>query len=261
MLLGEVERWREHGFVVGFWKVSREQNTEADAAAKKAAETGTAEPEFRDVMIEGSETTAAGDQPLPHILALCFEYEDLFYTVHDGLVQQLSAKSRLQRATTPAAALDMLSLSPAPSVILVADAAMTRHNKICERVIDLLRKGATVVLAGCFSSMVSQGQFDRFFARVGLLWRRGSYYRVTTRLRRRAVGDRLAGRLPAAYSQKAVFVKRVDKSAVWYAEKETGNEAAVVFAKVGKGMLGYVGDVNGEEGSKAVVLAMCGLLD
>lgn len=33
---------------------------------------------------------------------------------------------------------------------------------------------------------------------------------------------------------------------------------SVALAKIGNGKLGYVGDVNGEEGSDAVVLAMCG---
>lgn len=46
----------------------------------------------------------------------------------------------------------------------------------------------------------------------------------------------------------------------WYTESETSDEATVVFAKVGLGRLGYIGDVNGEESSDTVVLAMCGLL-
>jgi len=56
-------------------------------------------------------------------------------------------------------------------------------------------------------------------------------------------------------------VKNVEESAVWYAETGFSNEAAVVFANVGSGKLGYVGDVNAEEGSDVVILAMCGLLD
>jgi hypothetical protein len=35
--------------------------------------------------------------------------------------------------------------------------------------------------------------------------------------------------------------------------------AAVVAAKVGLGYLAYVGDVNGEQGSDEVFLALCGL--
>lgn len=34
-------------------------------------------------------------------------------------------------------------------------------------------------------------------------------------------------------------------------------QTAVALGKVGKGKLGYVGDVNTEQGSDAVILAMC----
>jgi len=37
------------------------------------------------------------------------------------------------------------------------------------------------------------------------------------------------------------------------------SQAAVAYQKVGNGWLGYVGDVNSEEGSTAVIVAMCGL--
>ena len=37
-------------------------------------------------------------------------------------------------------------------------------------------------------------------------------------------------------------------------------EAPVVFSKVGEGFLGYTGDVNAEEETTVVVLAMLGLL-
>ncbi|KAI0532380.1 ribonuclease H-like protein [Xylaria digitata] len=38
MLLGEVERWHDEGLSIQFWKIPREWNKVADAAAKKAAE-------------------------------------------------------------------------------------------------------------------------------------------------------------------------------------------------------------------------------
>jgi ribonuclease HI len=265
LLLGEVESWGNRGLHVALWKIPRELNADADIEAKEAAENGTAKAEFRDVVIGGFQSTTtptnAGTERNPRILALCLEHESLLDDVFGNLVSQITSKAKMERATTPEAALSMLSQEPRPSVILITDGALTRQRKVWERVMDHLREGSTVVLAGCFSSMVTMGQFDRFFARLGLPWRRGSYTRATVKLRPQVVGGRLASRLPLAYSQKALFVKNVDRSAAWYTENETSNEAAVAFAKVGSGRLGYVGDVNGEEGSDAVVLAMCGLLD
>ncbi|KAK4233584.1 hypothetical protein C8A03DRAFT_47913 [Achaetomium macrosporum] len=266
LLLGETERWWDRGLRVALWRIPRELNAVADTWAKEAAESGRAEPCFRDVTIEATSqttttTTNAGFGSNTRILALCLEYEGLFDECFGSLVSQLNSKAKMERATTTETALRMLNQNPPPSVILVTDGAITRRREIFERVIDRLREGATVVMAGCFSSMVTMGQFDRFFARIGLPWRRGSYHRTTVKLRQHVVNSSLASRLPSAYSQKALFVKNVANSAVWYSERESSDEAAVAFAKVGLGKLGYVGDVNGEEGSDAVVLAMCGLLD
>lgn len=275
LLLGEVERWHDLGLRITFWRIPREQNIMADEAAKDAA-TWPAEPEFKDVCIDASDavipltpiapitTTPAAatsaSATTPRILTLCFDYEKLFDDLYKPLISKLTSKAKMDRATTAADALAALDREPSPSIILVADAGLARHRAVWERVIDRVRAGATVVLAGCFSSMISPPDFTRFFARAGLQWKRSEYQRSTTALRRNAVGSRLAARLPAAYSQKAVFVGGVDPSAWWYAADDATG-AAVVFAAVGEGKLGYVGDVNGEDGSEAVVLAMCGLLE
>ena len=80
------------------------------------------------------------------------------------------------------------------------------------------------------------------------------------------------GSLPQDYSQKAVFLKNVPTAAAVYrpsgfstteshvfaAAPVNTAQTPIVFAKVGEGWLGYVGDVNNEAGSQSVVLAMCG---
>ncbi|KAJ9145311.1 Ribonuclease H [Pleurostoma richardsiae] len=261
LLLGEVERWNDQGLRIELWKIPRELNGDADAAAKQAAVNKMAENEFRDITIGPSQTTTAGTEPGHRILTLCLEHESLFDACFGSLVSHITSKVKMERVTTKEAALSILTQESSPSVILIADGALTRQRKVWECVIDRLREGATVVLAGCFSNMVREGEFNRFFARLGLPWQRGSYHRTTVSLRRGAVGAHLASRLPSAYSQKALFVKNMERSAAWYTETETSDEAAVVFAKVGSGRLGYVGDVNGEESSDLVVMAMCGLLD
>ncbi|KAJ4403729.1 hypothetical protein N0V82_010612 [Gnomoniopsis sp. IMI 355080] len=50
MLLGEVERWDEEGLEVVFWRIGRQLNEVADAAAKKAAEEKADEERFMDLM-------------------------------------------------------------------------------------------------------------------------------------------------------------------------------------------------------------------
>jgi len=49
-LLGEVERYKNHGMAIEFWRIPRDRNTEADAAAKEAAGKAIAPDQWADVM-------------------------------------------------------------------------------------------------------------------------------------------------------------------------------------------------------------------
>jgi hypothetical protein len=99
------------------------------------------------------------------------------------------------------------------------------------------------------------------------------YHRTTVHLNQRVQQvSKLA--LPAAYSQKAVFLKNVAPDAALYLPSmdsvteshvfpsepvKNREQAPVAFTAVGEGWLGYVGDANAETESDAVILAMCGL--
>jgi ribonuclease HI len=260
VLLDEVEKLDDQGLRVQLWNIPRELNRDADAAAKKAITMERVDIKGSDTVTSLPSSTIAVAEPRPRILTLCLENEALFDDIFRNLVSQIASRARMERATTQEAALSILDQVPVPSVILIADSALTRRSKVWERVIDRLREGATVVVAGSFSSMVSTGQFNRFFARLGLSWEMGSYQRETVSLCTGVVSSNLIEHLPSAYSLKAVFVKKVERSAIWYASSSNSDEAAVVFTQVGKGRLGYIGDVNSQEDSDRIVLAMCGIL-
>ncbi|OTA58352.1 hypothetical protein K449DRAFT_415824 [Hypoxylon sp. EC38] len=258
LFLGEVEKCRETGLEVELWKIPREMNEVADAVAKETIYMGPVPTDFENIPL-GSSAASARTPVEPRVLCLCLEYESMFNDIYASLISRITAKAKMDRATTQQAALDMLTQNPPPSVIFVTDAGVANLMGVWERVIDCLRGGSTVVLAASFSSFVSEGQFNRCFNKIGLPWKRGGYYRTNVSLRPGVVDDRLKEQLLPSYSQKAVYVQRVSRSDVWYAGKQ--DEVAVAFTKVGNGMLGYVGDVNGENGSEAVVLAMLGLLN
>ncbi|KAJ3580272.1 hypothetical protein NPX13_g301 [Xylaria arbuscula] len=50
MLLGEVERWQDAGLSVKFWRIPRDWNKVADAAAKKAAKECEAQEQWMEMM-------------------------------------------------------------------------------------------------------------------------------------------------------------------------------------------------------------------
>ena len=76
--------------------------------------------------------------------------------------------------------------------------------------------------------------------------------------------------LPNSYSQKAVYLANVasddsvyrpssdslTQSAVFPPGPSNPNQTAVAFTKIGEGWLGYLGDVNNEQGSQAVIHSM-----
>lgn len=234
---------------------------EADEAAKAAVSMDPIES-FRDLKIDtpACDTTIAPVATGGRIVVISIEYEGLFDGVHAHLISAITSKYNMERATTPTDAIKALTDQGMPSIILVTDSAITRNKKLLEKVADCLRKGATVVLCGSFSTIVNHGELTRFFARLGLSWTMGSYHRAITTLRPDAVGSELAPRLPSSYSQKALSIVGPEKSAMWYTEETSSTETVAAFVKVGNGKLGYIGDVNGEE-ITPVVLAMCGLLD
>ncbi|KAI1109829.1 hypothetical protein F5Y14DRAFT_431230 [Nemania sp. NC0429] len=258
LLLGEVEKYKETGLEVELWKIPRDMNEIADALAKKTINKGVAPTDFENVR-HGSSAANPGAPGEPHVLCLCLEYESMFNQLYAGLISKITAKAEMDRATTQRAALDMLTRNPPPPMIFITDAGVLHHMRVWEHVIDCLRAGSTVVLAATFSSFVNEGQFNRCFGKVGLPWKRGDYYRTDVSLRPGVVNSRLKEQLFPVYSSKALYVQGVARPDVWYAGER--GEVSVAFTKVGNGMLGYVGDVNGEDGSEAVVLAMLGLLN
>lgn len=50
MLLGEIEQYKDEGMAVEFWRIPREWNTVADAAAKDAAAEVDAPNEWAEVI-------------------------------------------------------------------------------------------------------------------------------------------------------------------------------------------------------------------
>jgi hypothetical protein len=127
---------------------------------------------------------------------------------------------------------------------------------------------------GQFSSYSTFENITSIFEMAGLPWRVGSYQRTTVIFNRQAINGNLTEPLPASYSQKALFLKNVDRSATLYHSGENSvlesyvlppekiekiDEVAVVWSSLGEGKLGYLGDVNAEKGSTIVILAMCGI--
>lgn len=222
---------------------------------------------------------ASSTESRPTLLVLSIEEQSLFDAMYGRLIALLSSKATLQWMTEPGRTLDYLQ-TESPSAVLATDAGILKssHAAVLNKLTDYVREGGTVVLCGLFSSFIRRDEVKPFFERhFGLPWELGAYHRTDVYLNRHAIttgGKRfVVDRLEAGYSQKANFLKNVAKEAAVYLPNEHSRTQSMVFAnesvdvnltpiafvKVGKGWLGYIGDVNAEEGSDQVVMAMCGL--
>ena len=117
----------------------------------------------------------------------------------------------------------------------------------------------------------------RLFATFRRQWKDGDYHR-TTFARNEAFntvfGNQLYQALVSSYCVKALHVKHVPYNARVYSlttESRTQShvipatsvdldQSPAVFTKCGEGFLGYIGDVNNEDGSRALLLAMIGTI-
>ncbi|KAG8161169.1 hypothetical protein KVR01_009433 [Diaporthe batatas] len=187
----------------------------------------------------------------------------------------------LKRARTVRGALTWLNNNTAspPDGILVTDPgiATPAAKELLDRVVAYARAGGgTVVMSYCFSSNMRMDDMKKFWKQAwDLPWEPASYHRTKLTLNESSStlrGEQVA-ELQKVYSQKALCLKNVRREHCWYLPTEDSriqsavfppdpvkqNEAAVVFAPVGQGRVGYTGDVNMEDGTYMVVKRMFGL--
>ncbi|KAM3475807.1 hypothetical protein MY5147_003559 [Beauveria neobassiana] len=213
------------------------------------------------------------------VLAISIENQSRFDEMYAPLLTVIKSKTEFQQTEDATSALRLLSQRPPPSTVLITDQALTlpENAAVWTAVLNYVAGGGTVVIMGFFSSFVLPDNIKPFFTRAGLPWARGTYQRTTLTINKAAAAA--AGvniqKLPQNYSQKALFVSNVAAEDMLYRTDDNSvlesrvfapesahvpGETAVALAKVGAGRIGYVGDVNAEHGSHAVVLAICGLL-
>jgi hypothetical protein len=126
---------------------------------------------------------------------------------------------------------------------------------------------------GHFPSFAPPPDLDRLFNSLGLPWQSGSYHRTDFRVNPDMKHIDTSGLVPS-YSQKALHVKHVARDDAIYLPSESSRiqsavfppdkiedltESPAVFGTVGRGKVGYLGDVNGEVETDPVVVAMCGI--
>lgn len=163
-----------------------------------------------------------------------------------------------------------------PQAVILTDSSCTKvkYSGLLACLVRYVKEDGGTVLCAChFSSFIRPDDMAPFFAKFGLNWTVGDYTRSTMALNKGVCTPRTSAPLSPSYSQKAVFLQGVARDAAMYLPMEDSRvesavfpptpvkaeQTPVAFTKLDKGWLGYIGDVNAEIESDAVVLAICRL--
>ncbi|RGP69217.1 ribonuclease h [Fusarium longipes] len=259
ILLGEVERLDDQSVSVRLLCIPQENNIFADEAAKTAARTEQDMENFTDITLQSIGTNNVELQS--YVLVICLGGEHMFRNHCQSFIHYFPPDVEFKPVSNHDSALEHLNGPSPPSMILITDSviARPRHREVWERVIDHMRNGARVVFEGTFSNLVTTSELQRVFAAVGLRWERSSYVSSPeAELQTGILGAHLTKDLPSVLTHRTAFLGNVDPSNSWYVDPDMPSEAAVAFAQIGSGRLGYIGCLNRAESAK-IAKAMFGL--
>lgn len=209
-------------------------------------------------------------------LKLSPEYDSIFNDLYSPVEAKIKTDYQTQEQRSIGDARTYLSTAR-PSAILAVDAGLLgntyEHGKLQKEVAKYVSGGGTLIMACLFSSFARPPQLNAFYTRIGLPWRVGDYHRTTFYRNpdfRVSFGPQLHTSLEGSYSMKTVHLQHVPWATRVYVPEASSRTQSMVFAptevdlqqcpavfsQYGKGYIGYIGDVNNEEGSRKLLTAM-----
>jgi hypothetical protein len=212
-------------------------------------------------------------------LGIVQDMKELFF-------QSLANKVHFWFSTTDLEAIRKLRSIHRPRSVWIVDTIPPHeHSMLLQLIAFYVReKGLNAVFGAGFPTFTRMGDIERIFGEFGKSWRNGDYYRDQAYLNKVAIfgnsnepgqGNnspldellkRTTSQFEASYSMKALRLRGISSTDIIYlsgkfhGQKDLDSidnlEAAVVFSRVKKGWLGYIGDVNTEKPSDTVLKAM-----
>ncbi|TGO45841.1 hypothetical protein BCON_0361g00010 [Botryotinia convoluta] len=211
------------------------------------------------------------------ILLLSLAFRDFLDDTYSSLIDSLNKSTKLERAKSSSDAIQYLEAHN-PKAILVTDEGLTEttNGAVLEKVQSYIKNGGLVIFGLHFPNFTRMDIFDKFFDKdFGLPWQHGDYHRAIFRFNSSCTlpAGTVKDSIPLEYSMKVLHVQNAKQhekiflpvpggttqSLVFPSSHVDEEQAAVVGAKIGDGFLVYCGDINGEQGSDKVILALCGL--
>ncbi|EED14063.1 transcription factor Rba50, putative [Talaromyces stipitatus ATCC 10500] len=226
---------------------------------------------------------SSADRPEILLLSLC-DYGFLNES-YASLFKQLHDSAHIERTETADAAIRYLT-EKNPKAIIITDEGLTlnENTQVLEKVVEYVRNGGRAIIGLLFPNCAQWDDIGDLFNRAFQLpWKSANYMRETFEVNPSCtLPDSVSvSSLPKSYMAKALHIKNArPHEKILVPENEFDEEdyedrpipergltpayleqtqAMVTGAKVGDGYVAYCGDVNGEDGSDKVILALCGL--
>uniref|UniRef100_A0A8H7TR56 Uncharacterized protein n=1 Tax=Bionectria ochroleuca TaxID=29856 RepID=A0A8H7TR56_BIOOC len=146
-------------------------------------------------------------QIIPRTVAISLQHLPFFDDDFAALFTDLGGQADIQWGREQAATLDLLQQSPAPSAVLITDAALTQRSSdthVLEAILSYVRQGGTAIAIGPFQQLCQTQRYRAFFAKAGLTWQVGAYHRTDVAFNSE-LAITLAPDLSARYSLKALL--------------------------------------------------------
>ncbi|KAL8955237.1 MAG: hypothetical protein Q9183_006733 [Haloplaca sp. 2 TL-2023] len=202
--------------------------------------------------------------------------QEIFPNMYKNIISQIDNKYGTTELKDAATVQEMLSSEP-PKAILVLDGGLSwpKYTALQVQLARYVQAGGIVIFCCLFSSFVRLPNVNRLWQNFGVPWTKGDYHRSTFSLSQGTklfFGSQGMSACDNEYSMKAVHVEgATDDSKIYVPLEQSRVESRVfrpdlvdqrqspaVWAKLGKGWLGYIGDVNNEEGSQKLLMVMLG---
>jgi len=208
----------------------------------------------------------------PFVLLLSMSNPDLLASINEHFISALRSKVRIVQALNTRKALRYLADTNLKCVFVADEGIIeSKNSEVLSSLIGWVNAGGIAVVGSLFPTLTSGLEFDRFFKKWGLPWKMGDYHRTTFVLNPSTRQlFRHSANLTTSYSMKAVHLQGVKAEDILYAPTEDSrveshvfppstvdqSQVPVAYTRIGDGFLGYIGDVNAEEESTSVILAM-----
>ncbi|KAH9823421.1 hypothetical protein DFH28DRAFT_947172 [Melampsora americana] len=187
-----------------------------------------------------------------------------WYSFHHDMYQdfhnQIESRYKIQEAKTIDESLAALDTHPKPKVVLLVHGEICdkEHSMVIKKVGSYAKQGGTVIMCLNFASFLQFSTTEWIFQKtLGLTWQLGAYTRQDFKLNK-MFKNVFKDRLESDYNAKALNITNTSEhSQIYKVTEMVKRESPIIFERYTEtGFIGYIGDVNNELGSQAVLLAM-----